>query len=410
MTFPSRPFTSVAALSLAWAAILGACGGNVVADPASLTSGTGGVTTQPSSSTSANGAQNTVGTSVGTATSTGNVTVSSSVGTTATATSTTTTATSTSNVSSSVGTTSSTSGSPGCAVQPPLLGPCTPKAPPCPPPVAFGSACLAEIPQAANPVFGMRIAHLTIDLPKSLGTGIVGSVLSTSVAPNDKACGLDGGGSFSWLLQFDTNKGLITTGGAKPVPGPFTPYSFVNEVFVFGGTKFVVAPVVLPAKLAGCNITSGTADVVLPIFTDGTGTQAILFPLHQLQFFKGSFSADHGCVGSYNALGLDPSNACQPDTTHPQFIDGARAGGFLVLAETDLIIVPQLNQSLCVLLSGNAGTYGDGGSPTHCKTSATNEILFQGDWCSSTNAPATASCHDALQFNAGFAASGVAIN
>lgn len=57
-----------------------------------------------------------------------------------------------------------------------------------------------------------------------------------------------------------------------------------------------------------------------------------------------------------------------------------------------------------------AGGIGDGGTPIqHGMKGPSGEIIFQGDWCSTTNGPATSTCSDAVQFTAGFAASGVTI-
>jgi len=38
------------------------------------------------------------------------------------------------------------------------------------------------------------------------------------------------------------------------------------------------------------------------------------------------------------------------------------------------------------------------------------DILYKGDWCSTTNSPATTDCHDAVSLAATFAASSVKIN
>ena len=63
-----------------------------------------------------------------------------------------------------------------------------------------------------------------------------------------------------------------------------------------------------------------------------------------------------------------------------------------------------------MLLTGNAAQYGQqSGGTTVCKTGPSG-ILFPGDWCAATNGPATATCHDAVQLVASFAASGVKIN
>jgi hypothetical protein len=44
----------------------------------------------------------------------------------------------------------------------------------------------------------------------------------------------------------------------------------------------------------------------------------------------------------------------------------------------------------------------------HCARSG-GVVAFKGDWCAATNAPATATCFDAVHFVADFAASAAAI-
>jgi hypothetical protein len=72
--------------------------------------------------------------------------------------------------------------------------------------------------------------------------------------------------------------------------------------------------------------------------------------------------------------------------------------------------VEALQQSLCVLLSGNAATYGDGGMPSKCKRDAQMKIVYKGKWCAMTNMAADAACADAERLTADLAASGVKIN
>ena len=173
-----------------------------------------------------------------------------------------------------------------------------------------------------------------------------------------------------------------------------------------------IAPAVLQAPFTACAIDAQGGDLNVPIYLDAAGNSAVYLPLHFLQFYKGFVSDNGSCIGTFNAAGLDPANGCQPDATHPQFLDGGYVGGYINLAEADGIPISALNQSLCVLLSGNEAMYGEPGPGglTVCKTGANNQILFQGDWCSMTNEPATPTCADSVQLLASFAASGVTIN
>ncbi len=120
-----------------------------------------------------------------------------------------------------------------------------------------------------------------------------------------------------------------------------------------------------------------------------------------------------GVPGAYEGevfWGFDPAKNCLPDAMHPLFINGAKLDGHITLEDADAVDIGTLSQSLCVLLSGDSSTYGDGGSPIErCKR--TNGVIdFKGDWCSTTNMPADAACFDAVSLGADFAASAITIN
>jgi hypothetical protein len=140
----------------------------------------------------------------------------------------------------------------------------------------------------------------------------------------------------------------------------------------------------------------------------------VLLPLHDTKL-SGKVSSDNDCIGKYNSAGLDPASGCIADDQNPAFIgtDGkadsdGKLDGYITLEEDDSVIVDKLGESLCVILSGDASTYGDGGVPlAKCKRNASMKIIFQGDWCDATN---NASCKDSLRLSAGFSASGVKAN
>jgi hypothetical protein len=149
----------------------------------------------------------------------------------------------------------------------------------------------------------------------------------------------------------------------------------------------------------------------VPIFLDPAGMNAVVLPLQQSRLKMGTLSSNNNCIGSYNAKGLDPTATCTPDGTHPLFIAGASLDGYITLEDADGVPVKALNETLCVLLSGNAAMYGmTAGGVTVCKRDASNKILYQGGWCSTTNAAAAAGCADAEELAANFAASSVKIN
>src|SRR5262249_32723137 len=147
--------------------------------------------------------------------------------------------------------------------------PCSPK-PVC---AGYKSPCLAEVSQAGQPVFGLRMSHLTFSSPKAFTTGVVSTVVQGNVMPNDKACNLDGAATFSWLLRFDPQKGALLTGGARPSMSPGGPYHFVDEVVPLpGAPPMQVAPTLLKLLQPGsCAIDTTPGDVVMPIYLDVSG-------------------------------------------------------------------------------------------------------------------------------------------
>jgi hypothetical protein len=270
--------------------------------------------------------------------------------------------------------------------------------------------CLAVHDNAGAASFGLRMADLKITKPAAITVGIVGSVLGNSILPNNSICNLSGTGTFSWLLAFDSAAGTLTTGGAKPPINAALGYSFVNEVFPTLGGSLLFAPVTMTAPLdGGCGTTSSAADVNLPVYLDAAGNNTIAFPLRQARFSNVTVSGDHSCIGTYNAAGLKAANNCAADQVNPAFFPAGQVDAFINLEEADSIPVAALGQSLCLVLTGDAATYGSGGSPNRCKRS-NGKIVFQGDWCTATNQAGTATCKDALRFTGAFAASGVIIN
>jgi hypothetical protein len=223
----------------------------------------------------------------------------------------------------------------------------------------------------------------------------------SAVLVSDPACNLHGSGGFSWLLRFDTVAGTLETGFAAPTSSG--PYVFVDEP----GIHPVTAPAVLSAA---CTFDAVMGDVNAPVYLDAAATMRVVLPLRSLRFHDAAVSADLGCIGRYDAAGLDPASACQPDGTHPPFLDGGALDAFMLLEDTDAVIISSVNESLCVLLAGG-GLYGtkNPGGVNVCARDASNKIVFSGDWCAATNAAATPTCADAVQLTAQFAAQAVAI-
>jgi hypothetical protein len=293
--------------------------------------------------------------------------------------------------------------------------PCTPTDPVC---TQVKSDCLAVVDNTGKTSFALRIGQLDFYKPDAFTGTIEKAAFLSSITMNLPECNLKGSGSFSWVVQFDRTAQTFQIGASKPPADPHDGYSFVNETITQGGQMFNVAPISGKATLAADGtITADTLETVLiPAYLTVNATDLLLIPLHKVHIIseKTRLSPDFNCVGSYNAAGLKASDDCLPDVNQNigSFIPGGKIEGFISLEEADKIIISSfgLNRSLCVLLSGSAGTFGDGGSPARCKRDGFGKIKYNGDWCAATNTPADASCYDASTFSAGFAASAVKLN
>lgn len=291
--------------------------------------------------------------------------------------------------------------------------PCTPTGEVC---TQVPSDCLALVDNASREKQGFRIQHVTMYQPEAFASDTVeGWAILNAITMNLPDCQLEGSGTLDWLIELDTTSSIIRVGAAKPVADPTQGYTFVDETIDWEGVPFVVTPrSILTSIGEDGTIDAETIDqIVLPIYLDQAATQMIMMPIHQLRIYDAKLSADHNCIGHYNAEGLDPGNNCKPDEAGgvPAFIDGAKTDGYITLEEADQVIITAfgLNRSLCVELSGDAGTWGDGGSPVRCERES-GAIRFPGDWCSATNGPADGSCFDAMRFDQGIAAAAIQIN
>jgi hypothetical protein len=266
-----------------------------------------------------------------------------------------------------------------------------------------GSACVGLVDNSAKPAFGLRMAQLTITKPAALTSVVVNNIVSEGVLLNLPDCRLTGLGTFNWLIELDTTTNMVRTGGALPQADPTNGYCFVDEMV----DTFHLQPVTVAVTLADGKFSADVGDILVPIYQelDPPGTPIIL-PLRAARVTDASLSPDNNCVGEYNAQGLLPVDRCTPTQEIPAFIDGATLDGFITLEEADQVIVPDIQQSLCVLLAGLEQS--DGGMPQRCQKDPNGAIIAQGDWCSTTNT--AGGCADSYALGATFAASAVQIN
>ena len=264
------------------------------------------------------------------------------------------------------------------------------------------SDCVAIKDNASATKFGLRMSQLTINKPEALTAAknpVVAGIISKGVTMNLPDCNLNGNGTFSWLLEFDTETGKLKTGGAYPVDDPTAGYCFVNATL--SGSD--VAPLVIDAKPDADGKFSVTVggDVVVPIFLTSKDDY-VLLPLSNAKIINATLSGDQNCMGKYDSASLDPSAMCLP----PAFVNAASLDSYVTLENADTVPIASLKKTLCALLTGE-----DDGDATmkHCKRDANNVITSKGDWCAATDAAADANCADAFKLGADFAASAVEI-
>jgi hypothetical protein len=279
--------------------------------------------------------------------------------------------------------------------------------------------CLGLTDNKGLTKFGLRMNELDVTSPHALTAGIINTTVSMNVWPTDATCNLQGAGTFSWLLQFDTAAGTLKTGGAKPAATPSQGYTFDDETLMQAGQPFHVQPVtytgITPDAMGNFAVTMGQ-DLIIPIFLNAAGTSVVLLPLHKARLTTGQLSSNNNCIGTYNVAGLDPSMTCQPMGSDPLFNSAGKLDGYITLEEADTVVVTAAaNDTLCVLLSGNATMYStpvmrNGSTVNACTRDSSGKIMYQGGWCASTNMAAAAGCADADELAANFAASSILIN
>jgi hypothetical protein len=289
---------------------------------------------------------------------------------------------------------------------------CTAPNPACPTSPCNGSSpCLAMADNTGNPVDDMRLRKLNVTAPPALALAFIqASVIDQGV--NLKSyCGEGGDGSFSWLVRFDPTNGKVTTGGAPPTDDPFhVGYCFVNAT-VNG----------LQVKPVTVNVTQGSdgtwsSDVIeklnVPIYVHGDPQNVVVLPISQARVQGVGLSKDGNCIGTYNPDGVtSPQGATstcldQDPSSCQRWHTAGSLGGYITLKEAEGVYVADLGKTLCVLLTQGAATTNGG---KDCATDANGDVTAAGDFCSTTDSPASGSCHDSFWLAATFAASAALI-
>jgi hypothetical protein len=265
------------------------------------------------------------------------------------------------------------------------------------------SDCVALVDNSGQDGFALRLSQLSITAPAVLAEPLIASIVSDGVYLNAPSCNLQGLGTFNMLTIFDKTADTLTLAGAFPETDPSNGYCIVND------TANEVMPITVPANLMadGSFSTDPIDRIVVPIFLDlgGDLNNAVFLPLSQGRISGGQLSADQNCIGSFDLATLRPEFECAPDPEY--FINGADLEGFITLEDADAVVVDVLQQSLCVVLSGDPNMYGDMGDPQRCTRDMNGAIVLQGDWCSTTNS--AGGCADSFQLQARVAASAASV-
>src|SRR5690606_26318032 len=120
--------------------------------------------------------------------------------------------------------------------------------------------------------FGLRMAQLTITKPDVLATGFVANLVAEGLTMRLPQCYLNGTGTFSWLLEFDTMTGKLRTGGALPADDPRQGYCFANMT----AGEFEIAPTEIDAPLTDGAWTGEAETLNVPIFLDAGSAPIVL--------------------------------------------------------------------------------------------------------------------------------------
>jgi hypothetical protein len=257
-------------------------------------------------------------------------------------------------------------------------------------------------------VDSLRLRKLNVTAPPALAEHFIqAGVIDQGVNLKDY-CGEGGDGSFSWLVQFDTVKNQITTGGAPPTDNPFTTgYCFVNQNI--GGLPVAPVTVSVTKGSDGSWASASIPKLYVPIYISGDPNNVVVLPLTDTTVQGVTLSPDGNCIGSYNPDGVtSPTTAgtCEDkdDSSCQRWHTAGSLGGFITLKEAEGVQVQTLGKTLCVLLTGGTSTTNGGAD---CATDANGNVTAQGDYCSTTNSPG--GCADSYWLAATFAGSAAII-
>ena len=146
-----------------------------------------------------------------------------------------------------------------------------------------------------------------------------------------------------------------------------------------------------------------------------TLSENVVLPITGATVKQVTLSPDNNCIGTYNPNAITSTDggamgSCTDDLTEcDRWITGGSIGGYITLEEADQVYVPQLSESLCVLLTGDAKPIISSTNSMERLCGRTNgQITLKGDYCSNPAGPG--GCGDSYWLAAAFAASAAKIS
>lgn len=263
--------------------------------------------------------------------------------------------------------------------------------------------CLPLADNGGKATLDFRIRRLNIAAPPTLALPLIqNAIVTKNIDLKAKQCGELGNGAFNWLIRIDKAAGTLKTGGAPPVT------DFLGQGYCFydhttsTGTKVQAAEG--PIKFDGDTFSTTTPikSLPIPIFLAGDINNVIVLPITNAVITKVTLSANDNCIGSFQPKALDSDCVDDPGACSKWQTAGA-IGGYITLEEADSVVVQDLSESLCVLL-----TKATKDANNKCPRDGSGHIIPKGDYCSTTQSGG--GCQDSYWLAATFAASAAKIN
>lgn len=301
---------------------------------------------------------------------------------------------------------------------------CWPSDPVCKMPTGVGFECLALYDNGVGDKGTYRMSQLQVLKPDVLaGKFLQETVVSKAITLKWPSCLQEGYGRFNWLFEVDWAAGKVRTGGGHIPADPKDGYCFIDETIAGFHAQPIEVDITVGVDAKGrrtFDTVQSIPTLNVPIWLDDMEVTSLMMPLHDVSLTEGVVEKDNDCIGTWDGDGLSYDNNCKPDPTigqRMQWKNGSVLKGYITAEESDQVWIPDLQQTLCVALSGDAAEYGedttkDGHTGKFCKRDASNKILaaVKADWCQASNSACTPPEADSFRLEGQFAASGAKIN